>query len=117
MPGRSQRMTRSRKRAARWRRRGGLALAFAAIVSAVAVVAATSHGASSSAALMKNAAATSAVSPAAVPAPPSGWSTVFSDDFTGAAGSGADSQWEYDTGPGSNFGTGEIETMTKSAAA
>jgi Ricin-type beta-trefoil lectin domain/Glycosyl hydrolases family 16 len=54
--------------------------------------------------------------PAAVPGPPSGWSTIFSDDFNGAAGSGADSQWMYDTGPGSNFGTGEIETMTNSTS-
>jgi len=54
--------------------------------------------------------------PDAVPAPPSGWSTVFSDDFNGAAGSGVDSQWMYDTGPGSNFGTGEIETMTNSTS-
>ena len=41
---------------------------------------------------------------------------MFSDDFNGAAGSGADSQWIYDTGPGSNFGTGEIETMTNSTS-
>jgi hypothetical protein len=54
--------------------------------------------------------------PSAVPAPPPGWSTVFSDDFNGPAGSGADSQWMYDTGPGSNFGTGEIETMTNSTS-
>jgi Ricin-type beta-trefoil lectin domain/Glycosyl hydrolases family 16 len=54
--------------------------------------------------------------PAAVPGPPSGWSTVFSDDFSGAAGSGIDSQWMYDTGPGANFGTGEIETMTNSTS-
>ncbi len=54
--------------------------------------------------------------PNAVPGPPSGWSTVFSDDFNGAAGSGIDSQWMYDTGPGSNFGTGEIETMTNSTS-
>ncbi len=54
--------------------------------------------------------------PNAVPGPPSGWSTVFSDDFNGGAGSGADSQWMYDTGPGSIFGTGEIETMTNSAS-
>ncbi len=53
---------------------------------------------------------------AAVPGPPSGWSTVFSDDFNGAAGSGIDSQWMYDTGPGSSFGTGEIETMTSSTS-
>ena len=49
-----------------------------------------------------------------VPGPPSGWSTVFSDDFSGSSGSGIDSQWQYDTGPGSDFGTGEIETMTNS---
>jgi hypothetical protein len=54
--------------------------------------------------------------PAAVPGPPSGWSTAFSDDFSGASGSGIDSQWKYDTGAGSTFGTGEIETMTSSAS-
>ncbi|MDH6577804.1 ricin-type beta-trefoil lectin domain protein [Kitasatospora sp. MAP5-34] len=53
----------------------------------------------------------------AVPGPPSGWTTVFSDDFSGAAGSApSSSNWVYDTGPGSNFGTGEIETMTDSTA-
>ncbi|MCL2733994.1 MAG: ricin-type beta-trefoil lectin domain protein [Actinomycetia bacterium] len=52
-----------------------------------------------------------------VPAPPSGWSTVFSDDFSGASGSAPNSsKWTYDTGPGSNFGTGEIETMTNSTS-
>ena len=50
------------------------------------------------------------------PGPPSGWSTVFSDDFNGAAGSGPSSAWKYDTGPGSSFGTGEIETMTNSTS-
>jgi beta-glucanase (GH16 family) len=49
-----------------------------------------------------------------VPGPPAGWSTVFSDDFSGAAGSGPSGQWMYDTGTG--FGTGEIETMTNSSA-
>ena len=62
-----------------------------------------------------------AVSPgqaAAVPAPPSGWSLVFGDDFTGSAGSRInESNWLYDLGtsyPGGapNWGTGEIETMT-----
>jgi hypothetical protein len=62
------------------------------------------------------AAARATASPKAVPGPPSGWSTVFSDDFNGAAGSGVGSQWQYDTGPGSNFGTGEIETMTNSTS-
>ena len=62
------------------------------------------------------AAAFPADSAAAVPPAPSGWTTVFSDDFNGPAGAGIDSQWMYDTGPGSNFGTGEIETMTNSAS-
>jgi beta-glucanase (GH16 family) len=52
--------------------------------------------------------------PSDVPPPPAGWSTVFSDDFDGAAGSAPSSAWKYDTGPGSKFGTGEIETMTSS---
>ena len=53
--------------------------------------------------------------PAAVPAPPPGFTTTWSDDFTGAAGTGLDTgTWKYDTGPGSSFGTGEIETMTNS---
>ncbi len=54
---------------------------------------------------------------AAVPGPPAGWTTVFSDSFDGAAGSApSGSNWVYDTGPGANFGTGEIETMTNSTA-
>ncbi len=57
-----------------------------------------------------------AAATSAVPGPPSGWSTVFSDDFNGAAGSGPSSAWMYDTGPGSSFGTGEIETMTNSSS-
>jgi hypothetical protein len=65
---------------------------------------------------MSSAAAASVAAPAAVPGPPAGWSTVFSDDFNGAAGSGVGSQWMYDTGPGANFGTGEIETMTSSTS-
>jgi len=57
---------------------------------------------------------------AAVPAAPSGMTTVFSDDFTGAAGTGLNrSNWLYDIGTGypggaSGWGTGEIETMTDS---
>jgi hypothetical protein len=52
----------------------------------------------------------------AAPAPPAGFTLTWSDDFSGAAGTGADSAWKYDTGPGSSFGTGEIETMTNSTA-
>ncbi|HEY3747608.1 MAG TPA: ricin-type beta-trefoil lectin domain protein [Pseudonocardiaceae bacterium] len=54
---------------------------------------------------------------AAVPGPPAGWSTIFSDDFNGTAGTGVSAaNWIYDTGPGSSFGTGEIETMTNSTS-
>jgi beta-glucanase (GH16 family) len=52
-----------------------------------------------------------------VPAPPAGFTTTWSDDFTGSSGTGLDTgTWRYDTGPGSSFGTGEIETMTDSTA-
>jgi hypothetical protein len=48
---------------------------------------------------------------------PSGFSLTWGDDFNGAAGTGIDtSLWKYDTGPGSTFGTGEIETMTNSTS-
>ncbi|MGW5715394.1 glycoside hydrolase family 16 protein [Amycolatopsis sp. NPDC003865] len=49
-----------------------------------------------------------------------GWTTVFQDDFDGAAGTGLNTQdWLYDTGTGypggaANWGTGEIETATNS---
>ncbi len=56
------------------------------------------------------------IRPDTVPAPPSGWSTQFSDDFNGSSGSGPSSSWMYDTGAGSSFGTGEIETMTNSSS-
>jgi hypothetical protein len=56
------------------------------------------------------------VSPAkadTVPAPPSGWNTVFSDNFAGAAGSAPSaSNWFYDIGTG--YGTGEVENTTNS---
>jgi hypothetical protein len=48
-----------------------------------------------------------------VPPPPAGFTTVFSDDFAGAAGSAPSSaNWFYDIGSG--FGTGEIENTTSS---
>jgi beta-glucanase (GH16 family) len=53
---------------------------------------------------------------AAVPAPPAGFTLTWSDDFTGASGTGLSSaNWLYDTGTGI-FGTGEIETMSSSTA-
>src|ERR1700728_533209 len=113
MPGISQRSVRVGKRATRWRLKGVLALAVIAPV--IALTAAMAPSALALAAPAAKAAPAVAV-PAAVPGPPSGWSTVFSDDFSGSSGSGIDSQWMYDTGAGSSFGTGEIETMTNSTS-
>lgn len=59
---------------------------------------------------------------AAIPTPPSGFTTVWSDDFSGSAGAGVDTgNWLYDTGHGyaggaDNWGTGEVETVTSSTA-
>jgi len=62
-------------------------------------------------------------SAATVPAPPSGWTTAYSDSFSGAAGSGVDSGWTDDTGTAytgtgctANYGTGEVETNASSTA-
>jgi hypothetical protein len=48
-----------------------------------------------------------------------GWRALFSDHFTGPAGSRADSKWTYDTGTGyhgtacpASWGTGEVESGT-----
>ncbi|MGD0705161.1 MAG: ricin-type beta-trefoil lectin domain protein, partial [Trebonia sp.] len=49
------------------------------------------------------------------PPPPTGWSTVFSDNFAGAAGSAPSSaNWFYDIGTG--YGTGEVENTTNSTS-
>ncbi len=48
-----------------------------------------------------------------VPPPPSGWTTVFGENFAGSAGSAPSSaNWFYDIGTG--YGTGEIEHTTNS---
>jgi hypothetical protein len=50
-----------------------------------------------------------------VPPAPAGWTTVFGDDFAGAAGSAPSaSNWFYDIGTG--YGTGEIENTTNSTS-
>ncbi|GAB3982905.1 glycoside hydrolase family 16 protein [Actinoallomurus acanthiterrae] len=77
-----------------------------------------------SALAVAGAAATAVSRPAHASAPgaPPGWTTVFTDDFNGPAGSGVDTaNWQYTTGtsyPGgpANFGTGEVETMTSSTS-
>src|SRR6202453_4730349 len=97
--------------------RGGRYTRAVIATSAVALlVALLPTGQSASAAPARPAAPGALAAPQTVPGPPSGWSTIFSDDFNGASGSGADSQWMYDTGAGSTFGTGEIETMTNSTS-
>ncbi|WP_328916147.1 MULTISPECIES: glycoside hydrolase family 16 protein [unclassified Streptomyces] len=86
-----------------------IGLAVAVLGVAGLAVSASSGGAA--------AAAVPAAAPAAVAAPPAGFSLTWSDDFTGASGTGVNgTNWKYDTGPGSSFGTGEIETMTNSTA-
>ena len=57
--------------------------------------------------------ASASLAPAAMRS--AGWHPVFQDHFRQPAGSPVNSAyWQYDTGPGSSFGTGEIETMTNS---
>jgi beta-glucanase (GH16 family) len=86
----------------------------AGVLAAAGLAAATTTTARASA---PAAAAPPGAVSAAVPAPPAGFGLTWSDDFTGAAGSGLNTGlWRYDTGPGSSFGTGEIETMTSSTA-
>ena len=49
------------------------------------------------------------------PAAPAGWTTVFSDNFAGAAGTAPNAQnWFYDIGTG--YGTGETEQTTNSTS-
>src|SRR5690242_20900105 len=58
-----------------------------------------------------------ATAPAGVPAPPSGFTLTWSDDFTGAANTGLNTtDWKYDVAAGSTYGTGEIESTTSSTA-
>ncbi|HLX50989.1 MAG TPA: glycoside hydrolase family 16 protein [Streptosporangiaceae bacterium] len=93
-----------------------------AALSAPAVIL-TAPGAASAAGSARPApAARAAQNPAGlrgdiVPPPPPGWTTQFKDDFNGRAHTAPNSaKWMYDVGPGSSFGTGEIETMTNSAS-
>jgi len=75
------------------------------------------------AAMVTSLAFTASSSATTVPGPPSGWTTTYSDSFSGSAGSGVDSGWTYDTGTQyngtgctANYGTGEVESNTSSTA-
>jgi hypothetical protein len=117
MPGISSQVTHAADRVARRWRSGGRLVVLAIAASFLALTAATAPAANAApSGRAAQAAQAASAAPAAVPGPPSGWSTVFSDDFSGSAGSGIGSQWMYDTGAGASFGTGEIETMTNSTS-
>jgi beta-glucanase (GH16 family) len=95
--------------------RGRIVSRLSAGASALVLVAGTL--ALAGAATVATTVATAQPAAAAVPAPPAGFSLTWSDDFNGAAGTGLNTgTWKYDTGPGSSFGTGEIETMTNSTS-
>jgi Carbohydrate binding module (family 6) len=90
------------------RRRGRIACAAAAIalIPAAAFLTVTAAGPASA---------------TTVPGAPSGWTTTYSDSFSGASGSKVDSGWTYDigtqysgTGCTGNWGTGEVESETSS---
>jgi hypothetical protein len=67
--------------------------------------------------------AAGAVPSSAIAVGRAGWRTVFSDHFTGRAGSRADARWTYDTGTQYNgagcpagWGTGEVESGSTATA-
>jgi hypothetical protein len=98
----------SRARSPRRRRRLGVAAAALAVPLGATMVIVT--GALSASATT-------------VPPPPPGWTTTYSDSFSGAAGSGVDSGWTHDTGTQysgtgctASWGTGEVESNTSSTA-
>jgi len=81
--------------------------------SALAITALLAGGLTGAAALTVAAAPAAMADP--VPPAPAGWTTVFSDDFSGAAGSAPSSaNWFYDIGTG--YGTGEKEQTTNSTS-
>ncbi|SEO92366.1 discoidin domain-containing protein [Actinacidiphila rubida] len=92
------------------------AVALAALAT-VALAGAPSQAAQPPTDSAAQAARPAAVQPSTVPAAPAGFTTTWSDDFNGTANTGLDTgAWRYDAGPGSSFGTGEIETTTTSTA-
>jgi beta-glucanase (GH16 family) len=87
-------------------------VAITMVTAAVGFAGATANAAVPAA---THAAPQAVVHPNTVPGAPAGFTTTWSDDFTGGSGSAIDGNWKFDTGTGV-FGTGEIETMTNSTA-
>ncbi|MER7009558.1 discoidin domain-containing protein [Dactylosporangium sp. NPDC000555] len=99
------------------RSKGWVAGVTAAATLALVGITAVAHAGTSAAGEAGAGTQTVRLAAAAAPAPPAGFTLTWSDDFNGAAGTGVNTgTWKYDTGPGSSFGTGEIETMTNSTA-
>jgi beta-glucanase (GH16 family) len=100
-----------------WRRRRRLMASFGALLlgaSAVVTLAASAER-SSEPRLPAAAAGHVRQQPTTAAARARQWVQIWRDDFSGPAGRGVNSKfWRYDTGRGV-FGTGEIETMTRSA--
>src|SRR3984957_14700825 len=125
MTGMGERVPAFRRAWRRYRRARQVFIIGAAVAPVIAVLAATTPASAAPAVPAASAlpassavaaAQTAHAAPDTVPGAPSGWTTAFSDDFNGNSGTGIDSQWMYDTGAGSTFGTGEIETMTNSTS-
>jgi beta-glucanase (GH16 family) len=94
---------------------GAPAAATAVPLSSAPVAAAAGPTAASVAAAVRATASRADAAAGHMPAPPRGWTTEFADSFNGPARSKPSAaRWHYDVGPGSSFGTGEIETMTDS---
>ncbi|MEY9928697.1 hypothetical protein ABH926_003336 [Catenulispora sp. GP43] len=95
-------------RAGREARRSSGPPRFRSLLAAVALIAGSLTGA-----LAVSVASAPSASADTAPPPPSGWNTVFSDDFAGPAGSAPSAaNWFYDIGTG--YGTGEKEQTTSS---
>jgi beta-glucanase (GH16 family) len=96
---------------------GALVLA-AAVLAAISLTACTSGAAKDAFPGHPGSNSVHAYAPA-----PAGWTAVFSDTFSGPAGSRVDPKWVYDIGThyngvscSANWGTGEVESATLSAA-
>ena len=98
-----------------YHRRSAPASATAAEVTPAATAPASAPVATSPSASAKPRSKAPTAKPPAASKQPAGFTLTWRDDFAGGKGTGLNRKtYRYDTGPGSKFGTGEIETMTDS---